>query len=538
MKSKRFKDAKILIVDDQEANIEILADLLEMEEFTWVKSVKDSRKVMDLVVTWKPDLILLDLMMPFFSGFDIMQMIKKTLPENEYLPILVLTADISEDTKRKALAGGATDFLFKPFELVEVTLRINNLLYAKYMFQQIQKQNQELEEKVKDRTRELENLNSELNAAYLKVQASDQFKTIFINNISHEIRTPLNGILGFSQILAENDIAQEDKDVYSRKIFESGNRLIKTITSYIDISNLVAGAQTVVVNELRPAALVYQVSDEYMSLSREKNIPIAIEIPEDQSAKLLSDSEIVRKVLGHLLDNALKFTEQGEIKIGYVHVDSMIRFFVKDTGIGIAEENMESVFESFAQEDEGSSRAFEGSGLGLTISKKFTELLAGKIWIESEKNHGTTVYFEIPGLIAERAKVDSTEESVEKRQRYTILVVEDDTLNFLYISHLLDKPNVEVIHARDGYEAINHALVHDDISVILMDLRMPKMDGFLATTQIKQVLPHVPVIAVTAFSGVEYEQKAREAGCNDILLKPTKQQVLYSKLAEYSIHLT
>lgn len=120
---------------------------------------------------------------------------------------------------------------------------------------------------------------------------------------------------------------------------------------------------------------------------------------------------------------------------------------------------------------------------------------------------------------------------------YTILVVEDDTLNFMYVSHLLDKPNVEIIHARDGYEAVNHALVHNDISVILMDLRMPKMDGFLATQQIKQVLPNVPVIAVTAFSGIEYEQRAREAGCDDILLKPIKQHLLFSKLAEYSIQL-
>ena len=226
-----YKNARILIVDDQEANTEILADLLEMEDYINVKTITDSRQVLDMVKGWNPDIILLDLMMPFFNGYDIMKMIRAMLRSNEFLPILVLTADISEDTKRKALSEGATDFLSKPFELVEVTLRIRNLLHTRYLFSQLQNQNQVLDQKVQERTEQLALINKELNEAYERIQASDRFKTIFINNISHEIRTPLNGILGFSQIIAENEIPQEEKAVYLKKI-----TIIRLIYHFEDIA--------------------------------------------------------------------------------------------------------------------------------------------------------------------------------------------------------------------------------------------------------------------------------------------------------------
>jgi len=538
MKNEDFTDARILIVDDKEANIEILSDLLEMEDYRNVKTISDSRKVMSLVKRWRPELILLDLMMPFYSGFDILRMVKETLSEHEFLPILVLTADISEETKQRALAEGATDFLFKPFELVEVSLRIRNLLRSKFMFQQLLVQNEVLEEKVKERTVELKKKNDELNEAYQKMQASDRFKTIFINNISHEIRTPLNGILGFSQILTEDGIPKEDKDIYFEKIYESSNRLIKTITNYIDLSNLHAGSQRVIKKELQPNLLIYQVKDELLSISNKKQIPIIVDIPQESNFKFISDADILRKILGHLLDNAIKFTKEGEVLMGYERFSSVLRFFIKDSGVGIAEDRKEAIFESFVQEDEGSGRFFEGSGLGLTISKKFTELLGGKLWIDSEKNVGTAVYLEIPGIEIVEPTAVKAEEPKEKPERHTILVVEDDALNFLYVSHLLNNPNIEVIHANDGIEAVNHAMIHNNISLILMDLRMPKMDGFTATQKIKEAFPHIPIIAITAFSGVESEQKAHEAGCDDVLLKPVKQNVLYSKLAEYSIHLS
>ena len=524
-------------MDDQEANTEILADLLEMEDYIHVKTITDSRQVLDIVKGWNPDIILLDLMMPFFNGYDIMKMIRAMLRSNEFLPILVLTADISEDTKRKALSEGATDFLAKPFELVEVTLRIRNLLHTRYLFRQLQNQNQVLDQKVQERTEQLALINKELNEAYERIQASDRFKTNFINNISHEIRTPLNGILGFSQIIAENEIPQDEKAVYLKKIFDSSTRLIKTITNYIDISNLMSGTQMVVKKEIRPDIILTLVADEFQMISMEKKIPVEIDIPGDDLCKLNSDSEILRKILYQLLDNALKFIKEGSVRMGFNVKEDRLLFFVEDTGIGVAEKHQKNIFDAFVQEDAGSTRAFEGNGLGLTIAKQFVELLEGNIWMKSTKGEGTSVFFELPGVIHKRIenKTIPPNEAEKKLQRYTILVVEDDSLNFLYVSHLLDKPNVELLHAHDGAEAVKLARDHNDITIILMDLRMPVMDGFTATTQIKQLLPQVPIIAVTAYSGVEYEQRAFDAGCDDVILKPTKQAVLYRTLAKYSV---
>lgn len=379
-------------------------------------------------------------------------------------------------------------------------------------------------------------INLKLKEAYEKLEANDRFKSTLINTISHEIRTPLNGILGFSEILAENKVSIDEKRLYLGKIYESSHRLIKTITDFIDISNLMAKSQAVVKKKVSPNLLVKQVVDEYFKISLQKEIPIIPDFPKEEEISLLSDSEILRKVLTNLLDNALKFTREGNIHIGFERIEDRLRFFIKDSGIGIAKHKLDEIFEAFVQEDSGSRRAFEGNGLGLSIAKSFVELLGGSIWIESEKGVGTKAFFEVPGVLETATlpeKPGNEKQGVDFR--YTILVVEDDTLNYLYMSHLLDKPKVEIFHARDGFEAVNFARSHEDISLVLMDLRMPGMDGFSATTQIKKLLPKVPVIAITAYSGIENEQKAREAGCNDILLKPTKQEHLYKKLAEYSV---
>ena len=209
-----FKKANILIVDDQEPNVEILLDFLDMQGYSNVLSTTDPREVLSLYRSFEPDLILLDLAMPHLTGFEVMEQLKSFLGENTFLPILILTADITKESKIKALSGGASDFLTKPFDLLEVGLRIRNLLFSSYLQQQLVDQNRLLDEKVSERTRELMLRNIELNLAKDKAEASDRLKTSFINNISHEIRTPLNGILGFGQILADHDLEEEEKNRY------------------------------------------------------------------------------------------------------------------------------------------------------------------------------------------------------------------------------------------------------------------------------------------------------------------------------------
>ncbi|MEI6682267.1 MAG: response regulator [Bacteroidota bacterium] len=396
-----FKNANILIVDDQEANIDILAGLLEIQGYSHVKSTTDPRQVAGLLDTFAPDLILLDLMMPHMSGYEVMNQLRELIPYNTYLPILVLTADITIEAKQRALSDGARDFLSKPFDLIEVGLRIENLLFARSLHQQSLKQNILLEEKVRERTLALEISNQELIHARDMAEAADRLKTAFIKNISHEIRTPLNGILGMYQVLTDADLSLEEKEEYFKHLQTSSDRLIKTITDYLDIAMLVSGNMVKQENMFDPSAMVYEVCSKYTNAFKSKNLVLTIQdSPAADHFNIVTDLNLVSKSLSHLVDNALKFTRKGFVSIGYAHHDGEVEFFVKDTGSGIDRSAYDSIYNLFMQENVSDSRGYEGNGLGLTIAKRIIELLGGNIRFESVKGEGSTFYFTIPCRVA------------------------------------------------------------------------------------------------------------------------------------------
>lgn len=392
-----FKKANILIVDDQEANIDVLEGLLLMQGYTNVVSVTDSREVINILKSFQADLLLLDLTMPYLSGFDIMQQLKTLNTSETYLPILVLTADAAPETKQNALSGGATDFLTKPFDLIEVGLRIRNLLFTSFLQQQLLQQNQILEIKVKERTQELEKTNIELMRAKDKAEASDRLKTSFINNISHEIRTPLNGILGFGQIIAERNLSPEDKTRYLNLLNKSSARLVATVTNFLDASLLSSRSIDIRKKTITLENWLQALISEYREVCHSKNIIINVHSSDTgKEIQLHTDVNLLKKILNHLIDNAIKFTSQGSITVGFQVKDRFVHLFVRDTGTGISEENKKNIFDSFMQEDLSNTRGFEGSGLGLTIAKGMVELLGGKIWLDTEKGNGTTFYFSVP----------------------------------------------------------------------------------------------------------------------------------------------
>jgi signal transduction histidine kinase len=377
-----LKNANILIVDDQEANIDVLEGLLEMQGYTSIKTTTDPRDVLHLFASFDPDLILLDLSMPYLTGFEIMDQLKLSITANTYLPILVLTADVTSEAKRRALSVGASDFVTKPFDLIEVGLRIRNLLYTSYLQQQLQNQNLILEDKVKERTYELEKQNIELIAAKEKAEASDRLKSHFINNISHEIRTPLNGILGFGQILTDPDLSPEEKEKYSEMLNSSSSRLVNTVTNFMDIALVTSGNQKIFKKEILPEIQMRSVVAKFTNSCEAKNLILSLQLPPDSNQiSVFTDGKLFYKILCQLVDNAVKFTQAGSIILGYEKNGNKLHFFVKDTGIGISSTNKMKVFDSFIQEDSESTRRYEGSGLGLAIAKKFVEILDGKILI-------------------------------------------------------------------------------------------------------------------------------------------------------------
>jgi len=530
-----LKNANILIVDDQEANINILLGLLDIEGYINVKSTTDPRDVNRLLSEFKPDLILLDLMMPHLSGFEVMDQIKPLVSGQTFIPILVLTADISPETRQKALSNGARDFLTKPFDLIEVGLRIKNLLEIKYLHQQLENQNQILEEKVEERTQELELSNKELLITRNKAEESNRLKTAFLNNISHEIRTPLNVILGFSPFVVEPGISQKEKEEYVSLINENSQRLINTVTDIMDMSLILSGNMNVKTDRITLFAIMLQLSDKFSGESARKNLEFKIaDSTFPKYFSFFSDEELLLKALSHIVNNSLKFTKSGSITIGCEPKDDQIQFFVKDTGIGISEEAQKRILDAFMQENYANTRGHEGSGLGLSISDRIAKLLGGSLSIKSERNKGTTVFVTIPVRNTEKKpEIKSNPAVLRKKKLLSILIAEDDKPNYLYLETILKKYTNKLRRAETGAKTVEISRDNPDIDLILMDIKMPGMDGYEAVHQIRQFNKDVIIIAQTAYGLSGDRKKAIEAGFDDHISKPIMSHALVTLLDKY-----
>lgn len=539
MINSNLKNAKILIVDDQSANIDILEGLLQLQGYENILSTSDPRNFIQMFTDFKPDLILLDLFMPFLTGFEVMELLKSLIPGQTYLPILILTADVTPQAKQNALSSGAHDFLTKPFDLIEVGLRIKNLLFTCFLQQQLQNQNQVLEERVKERTDDLVRTNYELVAAKEKAEAGDRLKTAFIQNISHEIRTPLNGILGFGSLLTENDLTKQEKMNYFELMRSSSNRLTKTITDFMDISLIVSLNMTVNLKMVNIIKLLVDIKEQLRKSYELKKLIFNLVLPDNQrELYILTDSELLIKIILHILDNALKFTDKGGITLGYNLKPEVIEFYIIDTGVGIDENAQKRMFESFEQENMSNTRNHEGSGLGLSISKKLVELLGGHIWLRSSKSEGTTIYFTIPdnGIRNEEnaGKSNNSEKKADNHIKHCkVLVAEDDEVSKLFLTELIQKYCNGVMGVRTGLEAVDACRDNPDINLVLMDIRMPGIDGYEATRKIREFNQKVIIIAQTAYALKGDKDRALNAGCNDSISKPINQAALIDLIRKY-----
>jgi signal transduction histidine kinase len=476
--------------------------------------------------------------MPHLSGFEVMEQLKpSTLKKGSYLPILVLTADITTESKQRALANGATDFLTKPFDLVEVGLRIKNLLFTSYLMQQAENQNQILEVKVKERTRELHETNIRLVLAKDKAEASDRLKTSFMNNISHEIRTPLNGILGFAPMILDSSYSEAEKHEFLEILQISGRRLMKTVSDYMDISLIASGNMEMKNERFEPAEVLDEIELEYRPDCISKNISLSITYPDNfRSVEINSDRLLIKKVLGYLVDNAIKFTLKGEIKVGIEVKSDSLEFEISDTGIGISKELIPFIFDRFTQVDESNTRRFEGSGLGLAIAKGISDLLGGSINVASVKGEGSSFCFSVPAFL-EDIKRDTTGKisfSEHKGAKDKILVVEDDTFSFHFL-YLALNATIQVIHAQNGLQAVELCQSNPDIKLVLMDIKLPKMNGLVATQEIKKFRKDMPIIAFTSYALAGDRKKCLDAGCDEYITKPLALDDLFRVLNRFGI---
>ncbi|RLD61379.1 MAG: hypothetical protein DRJ01_08020 [Bacteroidetes bacterium] len=356
--------------------------------------------------------------------------------------------------------------------------------------------------------------------------------------MSHEIRTPMNGILGFAELLKDPDISPANHVEFIKIIEKSGRQLLSIINDIIDISKIETGQivirrNKVCINDLINGLLIFfkpivQDSVEFNCFT---------DLPNDQS-NVYTDKTKLTQILTNLINNAIKFTKKGHINVGYTLKSNYIEFYVEDTGIGIKPEAQKLIFERFRQAETDNSTLYSGTGLGLAISKAYVELLEGVIWVESESNKGSKFYFTIPYNPIELANshkhnLITNREDERTINNKTILIAEDDETNYLYANVILSKININILHANDGEEAINMVKSNPEIDLVLMDIKMPVMNGFEATKRIKQYKKELPVIAVTAYALHEDKEKAINSGCDDYIAKPFKGEDLIKLIKKY-----
>jgi CheY-like chemotaxis protein len=321
-------------------------------------------------------------------------------------------------------------------------------------------------------------------------------------------------------------------------LFESSNRLLNTITNYMDISLITSGSLSVNKKDFSPAALLEKIYSVFESLCANKALKLTLEIPPQfTDYQINSDQEICRKILSHFLDNAIKFTETGSIHFGFRRRNKQLEFFVKDTGIGIGNDSYNSIFDRFVKESHGPYRVSEGSGLGLSIARGMSEAIGASIKMESELEVGSSFYLMIPSedeISIATSTADDKKTSFKIDSDVPILVAEDDETNFYYLNALLNKEsNVKILHAVNGREAIDFFKANREIKLILMDMKMPEIDGFEATRQIKLIDSNVHIIAITAYAMSGDEERVLASGCDDYLSKPINKKSLFEKIAAF-----
>lgn len=385
--------------------------------------------------------------------------------------------------------------------------------------------------------RTIENLMTikELSRKYELEAEKVKTKDSFIRFISHEIKTPLNSITGFSQLLREDNQSAESCNKFTDIILESSNKLVRFINSVNEISDIETGLIKNVENDVNITHLFSEIHEQFKPEANVKKLKFQVHngIPEADSL-ILADRDKIKRVLTELLTNSFQHTFTGMVSTGCIIKDESVEFFVTDTGTGISDDYKSKVFSHFLNSIDTAVKSTEGAGLGLTISKEFVEHMGGKIWFDSSEGIGSSFFFSIPckKIVTESSPDSSSGKGlpVSLKKKKSILVAEDDNMNFFLIKVYLSNLGYSLIRAMNGREAVDLCnSFHFDL--VLMDIRMPEMDGYTATQKIKERNPKQIVVAQTAYTNDRDTALAK--GCDDFIAKPFGRQQLITMIRSF-----
>ena len=533
MPTEHLSTAKILIVDDESPNVRLLERMLEISGFTNVRGISDSRQALPTFLEFAPDIVLLDLNMPHLDGFAVMQQLKTAVSPDEYLPILVLTADVSLDTRRRALAGGAKDFVSKPIDHTEVVLRIKNLVEARFLHLGMQRQNSDLEDQVRERTAKLETAMAELRATQDHIVKQERLRALGLmaGGIAHDFNNALTMMLGYGELLLpwlhKHGAAREQ--AYLDHIISAAQDATHVVSR---LREFYRPAEN---NEIRIPVNLNEVVTQAVSLTAPKwkgkcladGVQIDIQTKLQEIPNIAANAAELREVFTNLIFNAVDaMPTGGTITIGTAPMGDGVALTVTDTGSGMTESERKRCLEPFF-----TTKGERGTGLGLAVVYGIIQRHTGTIEIASECGVGTTFAIHFPSTSASAQIAGPTHDWSRKPLR--ILIVDDQEIICELISEHLTADGHTTASAKDGREALE-LFGNSSFDLVLTDQSMPGMNGIQLCNAIKAIVPGTPVILLTGFGDeiLNEQTSAHPIDVDLVLCKPASQADLRRAIYE------
>ncbi len=517
-----MQKVRMILVDDRKENLFSLGSLLENLNVEIYKA-QSGADALAMMVDYDFALAILDVQMPDMDGFELAELMRGA-EKTQNIPIMFVTAaSPASGFAFKGYELGAVDFLYKPIDPLILKSKVKVFI-------------------------ELEVQKIQLRLAKEVAENANQLKSSFLANMSHEIRTPLGALMGFAELLEDEALPAAERAGFIKTIKRNGQALVDLINDILDLSKVEAGHLTIEKEDVCAKAVVDEVVHLLRNTAEQKGLQITLSNQGSIPGKIVSDSKRVRQVLMNTIGNAIKFTEQGEVNvllIGEKASDnqSKIIFKIQDSGIGISEEQAQKLFKPFVQADNSVTRRFGGTGLGLALSKKISQLLGGDLILEkSSLGKGSTFVVTINAPHAESQVIavskptfldSDAANNKMSLEGVKLLIVEDSPDNQALMEIILKRKGALIEFANNGVEGLKKALAKK-YDVVLMDIQMPVQDGYVTVEKLRASNYRGPIIALTAHAMAEEREKCIRIGCDDFLSKPIDQQQLIEKIYRYS----